>query len=462
MEELLRQARWLRFEDAATEARYDEDRFTSGMMRERVTMAACALASAALGFIEAHGRVLYDYPGLMMTSHCVRYYGVIPLWLGLGAATFWRGFPRWAGGANAGVTIVSCWAFSFIAWMTIRAEPHRHLTNALTGTTILVLVVAVLMLPMRYRMLAGTVVLSLGGTLAFFVLTLGNQAAHAGNIRTAVTALPIVGVLVILGSWFREAADRRHFAQREHARRLAEELAAANAELARLNAEKDEFMAIAAHDLRAPLATVRGFAELLRDGRLREEEKRTAAVEAMHTQATRMLGLVTDFLGAHAVECATLPMRTERIDLAVVAREACARHEPTAMTKQQTLTGPNGIAAVWAEADPALLAQVVDNFVSNALKFSPRGGAIRLGVGLRDGFGRIDVRDNGSGIPNGEQPALFRKFGRTSTRPTAGESSHGLGLAVAKRLASVMSGRVGCESGEGQGATFWVEVPAVD
>jgi signal transduction histidine kinase len=116
--------------------------------------------------------------------------------------------------------------------------------------------------------------------------------------------------------------------------------------------------------------------------------------------------------------------------------------------------------ATWIEADAALLAQVADNFVSNAIKFSPAGTAVRIEVQTADGhpWARLAVIDRGPGIAADEQANLFRKFGRASTRPTAGETSHGLGLAVAKRLAEAMGGSVGCESEAGAGATFWVEL----
>jgi signal transduction histidine kinase len=461
LDDLLRQARRLRFTDAVTEARYDEDRFQSGMMRERVTMAACALVSASLGLLEPYASSLSrEHPDVMKALLQLRLFGVVPLWVALCAATFWRGFPRWAGAANCLVTVLSCWGHSLMQWLVLRAEPGRNLSHMLSSSTILVLVVALLMLPMRFRQLLLAVTLALGGTLGFFQFTLGGEAVHHANLRVALGQVPLVTLLVVLGGWFREAADRRMFAQREHARGLAEDLAGANAELARLNAEKNEFMAIAAHDLRAPLATVRGFAELLRDGDLPTEAKRTAAVQEIHTQATRMLALVTDYLGADAAERAILPVRRERIDLVAHARAACARHEPAAKAKGQTLGGPNAATSLWVEADPALLGQVVDNFLSNAVKFSPRGAAIRLGAEPLDCGGRLAVSDDGPGIPTDEQPALFRKFGRTSTRPSSGEASHGLGLAVAKRLAHAMGGRVGCESEIGRGATFWVEIPA--
>jgi signal transduction histidine kinase len=241
------------------------------------------------------------------------------------------------------------------------------------------------------------------------------------------------------------------FAQRE-------QLEAMNAELARMNAEKNEFMAIAAHDLRAPLATVSGVAGQMR---ARAADAKTGEGAALiETQAGRMLALVNDYLGAHAAESGTLPVRRERLHLGEVARAAARRHGPTAARKQQVIELGGEDVATWIEADAALLAQVADNFVSNAIKFSPAGTAVRIEVQTADGhpWARLAVIDRGPGIAADEQANLFRKFGRASTRPTAGETSHGLGLAVAKRLAEAMGGSVGCESEAGAGATFWVEL----
>jgi signal transduction histidine kinase len=131
-----------------------------------------------------------------------------------------------------------------------------------------------------------------------------------------------------------------------------------------------------------------------------------------------------------------------------------------AMQKQQRIAVTTGPAA-WVQADAALLAQVTDNFLTNAVKFSAPGAAVRITIAqAADGsVARFEVTDQGPGIPTAEQAILFQKFSRASTRPTAGETSHGLGLAGAKRLAETMGGKVGCDSVPGAGATFWVELP---
>jgi signal transduction histidine kinase len=264
--------------------------------------------------------------------------------------------------------------------------------------------------------------------------------------------LPATGGLVVVLAWYREVGERRMFAQREQVREL-------NAELARLNAEKNEFMAIASHDLRAPLASVRGLAEMLQSGGI-SGPKQAEAHAAIHGAAGRMLKLVNDYLGTHAAETGLLRLALVRLDLQAAANEAAARQAPVAAAKRQRIDVVAG-PAVWVRADAALLAQVTDNFVTNAVKFSSPGTVVQLGLAVaEDGsVARLEVTDQGPGIAPAEQEALFRKFSRASTRPTAGESSHGLGLAVAKRLAETMGGSVGCESTPGAGATFWIELP---
>jgi len=128
--------------------------------------------------------------------------------------------------------------------------------------------------------------------------------------------------------------------------------------------------------------------------------------------------------------------------------------------KQQRVVNEVG-KPVRVRADASRLAQVVDNFLSNALKFSPRGATVRIALSVaEDGrAARLEVIDEGPGIAPEEQAKLFRKFGRAGTQATGGETSHALGLAVAKRLAESMGGTVGCESTPGAGAMFWVALP---
>jgi signal transduction histidine kinase len=299
-----------------------------------------------------------------------------------------------------------------------------------------------------------------GGTVGWFHCTLGGLPGPAVSLLWPDFLLLTLGLLLVLGGWFREAADRRSFAHREHAHALAAELAQTNRELVRLGAEQQEFMTIAAHDLRAPLATVRGFAELLRDGKIAEATAQRQAHEEIQRQSARMLGLVTDYLDARHAGQAEWPVQLARLDLRGELRAAAQRHEVLAQQKQQEVVLAAGNAAVPVEADPALLAQVLDNFVTNAAKFSPAGATIRLRARPGADAARAEVQDEGPGVSPEDQRKLFRMFGRGAARPTGGESSHGLGLAVSRRLAEAMRGTVGCEPAPGGGAIFWIEFPA--
>jgi signal transduction histidine kinase len=176
--------------------------------------------------------------------------------------------------------------------------------------------------------------------------------------------------------------------------------------------------------------------------------------------------LVNDYLGAHALESGTVPVRWERLDLGAAAQAAGARHAGAATMKGQRIETDAPLGKVWVTADAGMLAQVADNFVTNALKFSAAGATVRVELLVAEaegggGVARLTVTDEGPGIAAEEQGRLFTKFGKGSARATAGEASTGLGLAVTKRLAEAMGGSVGCESPaneRGTGAVFWVEV----
>ncbi|MDP1580521.1 MAG: HAMP domain-containing sensor histidine kinase [Candidatus Didemnitutus sp.] len=447
---LEREALRLRFSDAALERRFHDERQALGLTRARVMMVAGALVVGAFGVVEVAnvGRVLPQYLESALT---LRFLIVAPLWLLMAASTWVKGHRERADWVFAAGTVMICWALGLIKWHFGWHVPERELSGIVTGDIFVALLVSVAALPMRFGAVAVTALASVAGVSALFLAT--TAAARGNDARNIAFSLAGVALLTVVLSWFREGAERRTFAQREQVRRL-------NDELSRLNAEKNEFMAIAAHDLRAPLASVRGLADLLRSERLAEPEKRRRAHEAIHELTGSMLALVNDYLGTHAAETGQLPVRSERVDLRAAAQAVAERQAVTATGKRQQLRVDGG-APVMVRADAALLGQVADNFVSNALKFSPPDSTVTLTVAVADdgSCARLQVRDEGPGVAPEEVEQVFRKFGRGSARPTGGESSHGLGLAVTKRLAAAMGGRVGCDAEAGRGATFWIELP---
>jgi len=451
LDELLRQARRLRFADAALERRFRAERQTEGLLRSRVTAVVALLYVAVVGWTQAQ-RPEYFGPEFLAWSLHYRFLVVVPLWLLLFVASYLPGHQRRAEWVYAAATVGAVWG------LVLRGLGFWINTSALTVDFALVLLTSVIVLPMCLPALAATAAIGATGAVAWvFVLT----PAGSPIFSTAALNFLFSTLVAMALGWGRERNDRVLFAQREHVRTLNTELERTNAELARLNAEKNEFMAVAAHDLRAPLGIVRGMLELLRDGKVASAEKRADAIAQSHAETQRMLALVDDYLGAHAAESGALPVRLARVDLGEAAAAVAARHAETARAKSQRIDVDAPAGSVWVRADAALLAQVSDNFLSNAIKFSPRGAPVRIELHVAEGGGaaRLAVIDAGPGIAAAEQTKLFQKFGRLGHKPTGGETSTGLGLAVAKRLAEAMGGSVGCESEAGRGATFWIELP---
>lgn len=445
----------LRFADAAQEARYLDDDDERSLRQWRLATGLGAIAIAGIGLL---------YAGPQRWGNTVESFGrftfVLPSLVAVFAFTFWRrqrAHLQTVGAISAAFAVTAHFgAQCFSAWT--RAGLHPSLAASLFSIASQFLIVVAVATPFRTPALAtallATTPLFYATMLAAFPEVRVIPGLHRTVLELTATHL-VISVVLIAITWARERLQRLAFAQQE-------QLAAANAELARLTAEQREFMAIAAHDLRAPLATVGGVAAQL--ARAPAPEKLPPALTLIAEQSRRMLGLVDDFLGAHAAAHGALPVRLARVDLGTVARDAAQRHTPLAAAKQQHIDLGGEDAAVAVTADAALLAQVVDNFVTNALKFSPAGARVRVEVQTAAGQprARLAVIDQGPGLDATEQAQLFRRFGRARAKPTGGEASHGLGLAVARRLARAMHGEVGCESEPGRGATFWVELPRAD
>lgn len=447
---LERQASRLRFREPALEEAFTAERVLTAATRTRAMLVIGIVVLGGLGLLGAASAKPEQAAGIAVDLR-FRFLGIIPIWLTMLASTFLVGHAQRAGWLNAFGTTVVAWYVGLGLFLRALGLPAERLSSGLTMNLMMVLLVAAVILPMRFREVAAMVVAGVGVPLwAGFVIL---PEERLPDLRVALGNLVGFGSVAVALSWYREAAERLMFARREHMRAL-------NLELARLNAEKNEFMAIASHDLRAPLASVRGLAEQLVADRFPEPARRAQAQTAIVELASSMLQLVNDFLGAHVAESGTLPVHRAPLNLQAAAEQAGIRHAGLAAGKRQRVEVAPG-PAVWVWADAGLLAQVADNFVTNALKFSPPGATVRLGLAVaEDGHvARLEVTDQGPGIAPAEQARLFRAFSRTAARPTGDEPSHGLGLAVTKRLAEAMDGRVGCESEPGAGATFWIELP---
>ena len=233
-----------------------------------------------------------------------------------------------------------------------------------------------------------------------------------------------------------------------------------NQELRRLDELKNRFLGIAAHDLRGPLGHIQFGTSLILDYKEDLAQAEVDKILGDFLQQTRyMLGLIDDLLDVTRIESGNLELRPEPIDLNAFLTELVERHN--------SLAGPKG-TNIWLEAvptgavmaDPIRLRQITDNLVSNAVKYSPPGSRVRISVTKLKTEWRFDVEDEGPGIEPEDRQKLFQDFARLSAKPTGGEPSTGLGLAITRRMVEAHSGSIGVDSQPGQGANFWFTLPA--
>lgn len=229
-----------------------------------------------------------------------------------------------------------------------------------------------------------------------------------------------------------------------------------------LNHEKDEILAIAAHDLRNPMAANRQLAAMLleEDSELSAAERRDFLQDMMLT-ADATLEIVSKLLEANRLESGTVRCKLESVQVTDCIATLHRQFAEPAERKQQHLAFDLAGTDPHVTADKVMLQQVLDNLVSNAIKYSPVGSLIQVTAKTTpdDAFIRFEVKDQGPGIPQAEMSHLFKKFSRLKSKPTGGETSTGLGLSIAHKLTELMQGKIWCESIPGQGSSFFVELP---
>ena len=221
---------------------------------------------------------------------------------------------------------------------------------------------------------------------------------------------------------------------------------------------KDEFVASVSHELRTPLTSILGYTDLAAEHADRMPPEVRHYVAVVHRNAERLLLLVSDLLSTAQVEGGTLRMVKEPTDLAAVVRHCVGAAEPKAAAAGVALRAD--LARVPdVRADPSRIAQVVDNLVSNAVKYTLPGGEVHVRLCLDEGAVVLEVRDSGIGIPEGELAQLFTKFFRARTAEERAIPGVGLGLVITKAIVDGHGGTIDLESIEGVGTTARVRLP---
>ncbi|GEM_PF-3141796 len=235
-------------------------------------------------------------------------------------------------------------------------------------------------------------------------------------------------------------------------------------ELQLLNEKKNEFLGMAAHDLRSPLGVIQGWTSVvmrqIASGRL-DPERAVRDLGRVVLVAQQMSTLVSRLLDVAAIESGTLELARREEDLLSILQECEQLHAHFAAEKNIALKIEDGVAIPPVLADRDRIIEVLNNLLSNAIKFTQPGGRVRVYCEVRPGEVLTHVEDTGVGLTEEDLRRAFRRFEKLSARPTGKETSTGLGLAIAKRIVEAHGGKVWVRSRKGEGSTFSFSLPAV-
>ncbi len=351
-----------------------------------------------------------------------------------------------------GSWVDAAWLSSYVLWATaalhpsMRAlsEPRRKPSLRIGLARVAVLAAALLTVP-----------------IVLLVQTLRDKPLHPYVVAGLGSA---VGLLVVARLTGILRALERIRLREQAARSVAEEsesrLALHNEELVEADRLKDEFVALISHDLRTPLTSIIGYVELALDEDVEPplDEERQSYLEVVSRSSERLLRLVDDLLFVARLQSGRLALATAEIDLCSVVGQAVEEARPRAEAKALVLSFL-GSSPVMIEADKGRIFQLLDNLISNAVKFTPDGGRVDVRVvPARDGA-VIEVSDTGIGLAPGEAELVFDRFFRSSQVSAQQVPGTGLGLFIARAIAEAHGGTLTAFSREEGGTTFRIELP---
>ncbi len=253
-----------------------------------------------------------------------------------------------------------------------------------------------------------------------------------------------------------EAAKEELLSQNDHIKSQNEEIAAQTEFLKQLLEGKDYIIHILAHDLKSPLDSLEGLIILMKMEKVTSSQDEYLGL--MQSSINKSRALIDKVINLGALEHQEQVNLTEE-SIYPILEKVVADFKKLAELKEINLQVEAADKQVKTLIDPIYLNQVYENILSNAIKFSPTGKDVNVRLLHNATVVRTEISDQGPGVPKEEMDRLFSKFSKLSAQPTAGESSTGLGLSLVKRYVELMNGKVWCESIEGQGATFIVEIP---
>jgi len=241
---------------------------------------------------------------------------------------------------------------------------------------------------------------------------------------------------------------------------MQRELAKKNRELDELNKIKNQFLGIAAHDLRNPLGVIIGYSDYIleeNDGNFSEEH--VMMLNAILTSSEFMLRLINNLLDVSAIESGNMELELSKTDLISLIKKNVALNNVIAQKKNIQIQFNDPVQISEILLDIGKIEQVLNNLISNAVKYSFPNTTVQVKISQNDSEVIVSVTDQGQGIPESELGKLFKPFEKTSVQSTAGEKSTGLGLSIVKNLVLGHKGRIWVESKVGEGSTFCFSLP---
>lgn len=295
------------------------------------------------------------------------------------------------------------------------------------------------------------------------------MSAGGGVLATAVRQFDALGIAIFFLPVFLSAYAFRLYVSRTRAHleqledlvaERTQELVTANESLAELNKQKDAFLAVLTHDMRSPLTNIHGYASLLRDHSELAVEERAHMAQIILRNERALLEIVNNILDIEHLESgASVMLERQNFDLVELLRDLIDSSQAPAQEKRITLCYDAGSMPIFVYADKQKVARILQNLISNAVKYTPEQGHVDVRAAMNGKYVKIDVSDDGYGIPAEALSTIFNRYSRVDKHKNMAVGT-GLGLAIVKSLVEAHEGDIAVESKEGEGSTFTVKLPA--